>query len=81
MKFVLRTKLNRGSFRLLKHPHTTKHQLTSIVFDTVGIEVIKYTDSMKISTSLGDLQLYDGSTRDTLYPQLIGVKKESGKGT
>ncbi|KAI8340848.1 hypothetical protein BC941DRAFT_227149 [Chlamydoabsidia padenii] len=81
MKFVLNTKLNRGSFRISQHPHTTKHQLTSIVFERVGIEVIQYTDSMKISTSLGDLQLYDGSTKDTLYPQLIGVKKEDGKGT
>jgi vacuolar protein sorting-associated protein 13A/C len=81
MKFVLNTKLNRGSFRILQHPHTTKHQLTSIVFENVGIEVIQYTDSMKIATSLGDLQLYDGSTKNTLYPQLIGVKKEDGKGT
>lgn len=40
------------------------------------VDVIQYIESLKISTSLGDLQLYDGLTPNTLYPQLIGVKKK-----
>ncbi|CAO3579446.1 unnamed protein product [Absidia cylindrospora] len=80
-KFVLNTKLNRGSIQLIQNPHSTKHQIASIVLDTVGIQAIQYADSMKISTTLGDLQLFDGSTKDTLYPQLIGVKKDSANGT
>lgn len=79
MKFVLNTKLKRGSFGLVQHPHTTKQQISSIVFDSVGVEVVKYVESMKISTQLGDLQLYDGITENTLYPQLMGVKKNTTK--
>ncbi|SAL98237.1 hypothetical protein [Absidia glauca] len=79
MKFVLNTKLKRGSFGLVQHPHGSKQQISSIVFDTVGVEVIKYVESMKISAQLGDLQLYDGITENTIYPQLIGVKKDNAK--
>ncbi|KAI9302632.1 hypothetical protein BJ944DRAFT_290009 [Cunninghamella echinulata] len=81
MKFVLNTKLNRGSFRLIKHPNTDKHELASIVFDAVSIEAIQYIESTKLSASLGDLRLYDGSTENTIYPQLIGVKKSTRRGT
>ncbi|CAO3643748.1 unnamed protein product [Cunninghamella blakesleeana] len=80
MKFVLNTKLNRGSFRLVQRPNADKHELTSIVFDSVSIEAIQYIESTKISASLGDLRVYDGSTENTLYPQLIGVKKSTRKG-
>lgn len=81
MKFVLNTKLNRGSFRLIQHPNTDKHELASIVFDAVSIEAIQYIESTKLSASLGDLRLYDGSTENTIYPQLIGVKKSTRRGT
>lgn len=80
MKFVLNTKLNRGSFRLIQHPNADKHELTSIVFDSVSIEGIQYVESTKLTASLGDLRVYDGSTKDTLYPQLIGVKKSTRRG-
>ncbi|KAI8333584.1 hypothetical protein BC941DRAFT_504565 [Chlamydoabsidia padenii] len=79
MKFVLNIKLNRGSFGLVRYPHSTKQQIFSMVFDKVGIETIKYIGSMKVSSQLGDLQLYDGCTNNTLYPQLIGVKRENAK--
>ncbi|KAG0185188.1 hypothetical protein DFQ28_009826 [Apophysomyces sp. BC1034] len=81
MKFTLSTKLNKGSFSLWQQPHSDKpHELASIVFDTVAIDVTQYIESMKASASLGDLQLYDGSTANTLYPQLIGVKKPKNGG-
>lgn len=75
-KFSLSTTLNRGSFTLkqdVKKP--TQLDLLSVVFEDVEVGVTQYVESMKITAALGDLQLYDGSTKDTIYHQLIGVKK------
>ncbi|KAI8639786.1 hypothetical protein BD408DRAFT_476983 [Parasitella parasitica] len=79
-KFIINTKLNRGSFTLrqdVKKP--TELELLSIVFDSVSIDVTQYLESMKVAAALGDLQLFDGSTKDTIYHQLIGVKKNNSK--
>ncbi|ORX52050.1 hypothetical protein DM01DRAFT_1408497 [Hesseltinella vesiculosa] len=81
MKFTVRTQLNRGSFQLWRSPHSHKHELTSIVFENVAVEATQYLESIKVAASLGDLQLFDGMTPGTLYPQLIGVKKSSSSGT
>ncbi|KAI8376296.1 uncharacterized protein BYT42DRAFT_594245 [Radiomyces spectabilis] len=78
MKFILNTKLNRGSFTLRRRPHAEHPEnLASIVFDTVTVGVTQYVESLKIAAGLGDIQLYDGASKDTLYPQLIGVKKST----
>lgn len=71
----MKTKLNRGSFTLkqnVKKP--TETDLLSVVFDAVSVDVTQYVESMKFAAALGDLQLYDGSTKNTIYHQLIGVK-------
>ncbi|KAL9556691.1 hypothetical protein MBANPS3_001742 [Mucor bainieri] len=80
IKFIIKTKLNRGSFTLkqnVKKP--TELELLSIVFDAVSIDVTQYLESMKVAAALGDLQLFDGSTKDTIYHQLIGVKKKNNR--
>ncbi|KAI8075646.1 hypothetical protein BDF21DRAFT_495147 [Thamnidium elegans] len=80
IKFALSTKLNRGSFTLkqdVKKP--TELDLLSVVFEDVSVGVTQYVESMKISAALGDLQLFDGSTKDTIYHQLIGVKKGNNR--
>ncbi|OAD04505.1 hypothetical protein MUCCIDRAFT_141025 [Mucor lusitanicus CBS 277.49] len=80
IKFAIKTKLNRGSFTLkqdVKKP--TELDLLSIVFDAVSIDVTQYLESMKVAAALGDLQLFDGSTKDTIYHQLIGVKKKNNR--
>ncbi|CAO3621876.1 unnamed protein product [Mucor fragilis] len=80
IKFSIKTKLNRGSFTLkqdVKKP--TELDLLSIVFDAVSIDVTQYRESMKVAAALGDLQLFDGSTKDTIYHQLIGVKKKNNR--
>ncbi|CAO0798122.1 unnamed protein product [Mucor circinelloides] len=80
IKFIIKTKLNRGSFTLkqdVKKP--TELDLLSIVFDAVSIDVTQYLESMKVAAALGDLQLFDGSTKGTIYHQLIGVKKKNNR--
>lgn len=72
--------MNRGSFTLKQDvKKSTELDLLSIVFDAVSIDVTQYLESMKVAAALGDLQLFDGSTKDTIYHQLIGVKKKNNR--
>ncbi|KAI9289370.1 hypothetical protein BC943DRAFT_349025 [Umbelopsis sp. AD052] len=80
MKALIHVKLKRGSFTLRKSPHSNIQQdLVTLVFDTVTCDIIQYLESMKISAALGDLRLYDGSTKGTLYQKMIGVKNKKQK--
>ncbi|KAL0077823.1 hypothetical protein F4703DRAFT_1910666 [Phycomyces blakesleeanus] len=78
MKFSLSTKLNKGSFSLLKHSKTKTKELAALVFDSVTVDVVQYVESISLAGSLGDLQVHDGQTKGTLYPQWVGVKKSNG---
>lgn len=81
MKLAIETRLNRGSFNLLRYSHHGgPRELASLVYDTVTINAIQYVESMKFAASLGDVRLYDGMTPNTLYPQIIGVKKDGHNG-
>lgn len=74
----LKTKLNRGSFALKKNvKKVTEQELFLLVFDSVSADFTQYVGSMKVGAALGDLQLFDGSSRNTIYRQIIGVKTES----
>ncbi|KAG2218450.1 hypothetical protein INT45_003637, partial [Circinella minor] len=80
MKLSINTKLKRGSLSLMKHVASdrSRHDLASLVFDTVTTDVIQYIESAKIGVSLGDLRLYDNLTPNTIYPQLIGARSRDG---
>ena len=53
--------------------------LVQVVFDAVSVDVTQYVESMKVNAALGDLQLFDGSTKGTIYHQLVGVKKGNNR--
>lgn len=76
MMLSLRTKLKKGSFSLKKSPHERNLEILSLIFDTVTTDLIQYPDGMKLTAALGDLSLYDRTTPNTLFPQLIRVKEE-----
>lgn len=76
----MKTKLNRGSFTLKQDvKKKTAIDLLSVVFEAVSVDVTQYVESMKVAGALGDLQLFDGSTKGTIYHQLIGVKKGNNR--
>lgn len=80
IKFAVSTKLNRGSFTLKQDvKKQAEVDLLSVVFEDVSVGVTQYVESMKVEAALGDLQLFDGSTKDTIYHQLIGVKRGSNR--
>ncbi|KAI7863658.1 hypothetical protein BDF14DRAFT_1733660 [Spinellus fusiger] len=73
----LRTTLNKGSFTLKREPHSENPvELVSLVFDTVMLGAVQYVGSFVGTAALGDLILYDGTTKDTHYRKLIGVKQK-----
>ncbi|ORX43331.1 DUF1162-domain-containing protein [Hesseltinella vesiculosa] len=77
---VLQISLNKGSFTIMNHPHShNTTQLSSIIFDSVLLGTTAYSNSWKVSAALGDLQLYDGITASTNYPQLVGVNRNASQ--
>ncbi|KAK7064233.1 hypothetical protein R3P38DRAFT_3417731, partial [Favolaschia claudopus] len=79
MKARIAAKLNKGSFALKLHPHgEPARDVISIVFDVFQANVIQRPDNLEASVSLGGFGVFDGTTKNTLYPQIVQVK-EFGK--
>ncbi|KAI9322742.1 hypothetical protein BX666DRAFT_2109183 [Dichotomocladium elegans] len=76
IKFNINTKLERGSLTLMKSTQQkSRDDLVSLVFDTVTVHVTQFIESSRIAIGLMDLRLYDSMTPNTLYPQMVGVRK------
>ncbi|KAJ7634302.1 vacuolar protein sorting-associated protein 13 [Mycena polygramma] len=82
MKARIAAKLNKGSFALKSHPDGQPvKDVISIVFDVFQANVIQRPDNLEASVSLGGFGVFDGTTKNSLYPQIIQVKdlaKEAG---
>ncbi|WRT64162.1 uncharacterized protein IL334_001091 [Kwoniella shivajii] len=74
MKARLSAKLNKGSFSLRTEPHGKNNDIIALVFDSFSADAIQLTDSMKGKIALGGFRVYDGTTADSLYPQIVRVK-------
>ncbi|KAK9766368.1 Vacuolar protein sorting-associated protein 13, partial [Basidiobolus ranarum] len=70
----LTTQIKTGSLALKESPHSKNHSIASLVFDTVTMEFLNRPDSFKCAISLHGLNLYDGTTKGTLYPLLMRVE-------
>ncbi|KAF7347835.1 hypothetical protein MVEN_01541000 [Mycena venus] len=75
MKARIAAKLNKGSFALKSHPHgEPAKDVISIVFDVFQANVIQRPDNLEASVSLGGFNVFDGTTKNSLYPQIVQVK-------
>ncbi|KAJ7254114.1 hypothetical protein B0H12DRAFT_1202424 [Mycena haematopus] len=80
MKARIAAKLNKGSFALKSHPNgAPSRDVISIVFDVFQANVIQRPDNLEASVSLGGFGVFDGTTENSLYPQIVQVK-DVGKG-
>ncbi|WVR05901.1 hypothetical protein IAU60_002927 [Kwoniella sp. DSM 27419] len=79
MKARLSAKLNKGSFSLRTEPHGKNQDIIALVFDSFSADAVQLTDSMKGRIALGGFRVYDGTTPDTLYPQIVRVKDVEDK--
>lgn len=81
LKMRVAAKLEKGSLALMTDPHGKAEEVISVVFDAFQANFIQRQDNFELTTALGGLRVFDGTTKDTLYPQIVHVKSdESGDG-
>ncbi|KAJ7706184.1 vacuolar protein sorting-associated protein 13 [Mycena rosella] len=73
-KARIAAKLNKGSFALKTHSGAVSSDVISVVFDVFQANVIQRTDNLEASVSLGGFGVFDGTTKNSLYPQIVQVK-------
>lgn len=73
LKARIAAKLRTGSFALRTNPHDSK-DILSVVFETFRANIMQRPDSLEASLSLQAFKVFDGTTSDTLYPQIVRVK-------
>jgi vacuolar protein sorting-associated protein 13A/C len=75
MKARIVAKLNKGSFALRSDPHGKVQDVISVVFDIFQATFIQRPDNFEASISLAGFSVFDGTTTNTLYPQIVQVKE------
>lgn len=66
--------LRKGSFALKSHPRGAASDIISMVFESFRADFIQRPDNFEASVSLGGLSVFDGTTKNTLHPQIVQVK-------
>jgi vacuolar protein sorting-associated protein 13A/C len=77
LKARIQAELKRGSFALKSDPHGVAKEIISVIFDEFRATGIQRRDNLEVLTSLGGFSVYDGTARDTLFPQIVYVKQDS----
>lgn len=74
MKMQIKATLQKGSFTLRTDPHGTPKDVIALVFDSFSAEMTELTESMLAKAALGGFRVYDGTTPNSIYPQVVRVK-------
>ncbi|KAJ2973574.1 hypothetical protein NQ176_g6529 [Zarea fungicola] len=74
VKLCLEASLSTGSFTLKKNANNRPADLLSLHFDVFKAKALQRTDSTLLNVSLGGLRVNDGTTPDSLYPEIVRVK-------
>ncbi|KAI5461965.1 vacuolar protein sorting-associated protein vps13 [Mariannaea sp. PMI_226] len=74
VKMCIETSLSTGSFTLRRGPHGNTTDLLSLHFDVFKAKALQRKDSVLANISLGGLRVNDGTTLDSLYPEIVRVK-------
>ncbi|KAF8274093.1 hypothetical protein EI94DRAFT_1696360 [Lactarius quietus] len=77
LKMRVQAQLKRGTFALKTDPHGMAQEIISVIFDKFQATAIQRRDNLEVSSSLGGFSVFDGTTRDTLFPQIVHVKQDS----
>lgn len=77
LKARISAKLNKGSLTLKSDPHGESTEVMSVVFDVFQATFIQRPDNFEASVSLNGLRVFDGTTKDSIYPQIVHVKTSS----
>ncbi|OAA63095.1 vacuolar protein sorting-associated protein vps13 [Cordyceps fumosorosea ARSEF 2679] len=74
IKLCLEASLSTGSFTLKKNANNRPIDLLSLHFDVFKAKALQRTDSTLLNVSLGGLRVNDGTTANSLYPEIVRVK-------
>jgi vacuolar protein sorting-associated protein 13A/C len=66
--------LQKGSFTLRADPHGKAGDVISVVFDIFQATFIQRPDSFDASVSLANFSVFDGTTTNTVHPQIVQVQ-------
>ncbi|KAH6603756.1 vacuolar sorting-associated 13 [Trichoderma cornu-damae] len=80
VNMCIEASLSTGSFTLKKSPHGATVDLLSLHFDVFKAKALQRKDSVLASVSLGGLRVNDGTTPDSLYPEIVRVKDAQRRG-
>ncbi|EJD03959.1 vacuolar protein sorting-associated protein vps13 [Fomitiporia mediterranea MF3/22] len=67
--------LKQGSFRLKRSPSDGSSDIVSLVFDSFDMGGVQRRDNFEASLSLGNFRVFDGTTTNDLYKQIVHVKE------
>ncbi|CAD6910326.1 unnamed protein product [Tilletia controversa] len=73
MKLRLKTRLQTGSLAL--RSNEKRADILSLVFDSLQGDMIQRVDNFEAQLSLGGLRVYDSTTPNSIYPQLVRIKE------
>lgn len=79
LKMQVTAKLKRGSLTLKTDPHGACKEAMSVVFDIFNASFIQRPGNFEAVLSLQDFRVFDGTTANTLYSQIVSVKKDVEK--
>lgn len=74
VKLQIDADLKVGSFALKRDVHNKAVEFLSLYFDSFKAQVLQRPDSFLADISLGGLRVNDGTTANSLYPQIVRVK-------
>jgi vacuolar protein sorting-associated protein 13A/C len=74
VKMQIDASLNTGSFTLKHNPHDKVVEVLSLYFDAFRAKFLQRPDSFLADISLGGLRVNDGTTPESLFPQIVRVK-------
>ena len=74
LKARIAAKLDKGSFALRTDPQGNVADVVSIIFTSLQADIIQRPDNFEASVSLGGLGVFDGTSKNSLYPQIVQVK-------
>ncbi|KAH9937704.1 vacuolar protein sorting-associated protein 13 [Fomitopsis serialis] len=81
LKARVLAQLNRGSFALKRDPHGANTEIISIVSDVFQATFVQRPDNFETSVSLSGFAVYDGTSKDTLYKQIVHVQERRNNGS
>lgn len=77
IKLQIESCLQTGSFTLKRDPHGDANEILSLMFDNFQATALQRPDSFLADLSLGGLRVNDGTTKGSLFPQIVNFKDAS----